>query len=274
MRYQLAGENSWLHRMRGDERTDDRSGALSIPRLRSGDLSCLRTILEGARRKGRASAVGRARPDRRDGCGRGAARLTDLTGAILAGGPSSRFGGKPKGLQIVGGERIIDRVARSLRSITEQLLVISNDPHAGDWLPDAAIAGDVLPGRASLVGIHSALSRAGENVIVVAWDMPFVPRALLTELATRLRPGVTAVIPFGHGGPEPVCASYSVAALPHLESLATSDLFKLSAFIEELPNVARVPVTEVARFGNPDVIFLNVNSPEDLERAEAIARAL
>jgi molybdopterin-guanine dinucleotide biosynthesis protein A len=201
-------------------------------------------------------------------------RGAPITGAILAGGPASRFGGLPKGLQIVGGERIIDRVARGLRSITGRLLVISNDPHATEWLADAKVAGDLLLGRASLVGIHSALSRAGGDVIVVAWDMPFVPVALLEEMGTRLRRGVTAVIPFGPGGPEPVCAAYAGAALPHVERLAASGVFTLSALVDELPNVERIPLVEVAQFGDPDVIFFNVNTPEDRERAEAIARAL
>ncbi len=141
-------------------------------------------------------------------------------------------------------------------------------------MTDATVAADVLPGRASLVGIHSALSRAGGNVIVIAWDMPFVPVALLEELATRLQRGGTAVIPSGLRGPEPVCAAYAASALPHLERLVRSDALKLSALVDELPNVVRIPRAEVAKFGNPGVIFFNVNSPEDRNRAEEIARAL
>lgn len=175
---------------------------------------------------------------------------------------------------MVGGERIIDRVARALRPVTDRLLVISGDANASRWLPDATVAGDVLPGRASLVGIHSALSRAGGDVIVVAWDMPFVPSSLLEELAARLKPGVTAVIPFGPGGPEPVCAAYAASALPHVERVARSLTLQLSAFVHELPDVVRIPRVEVARFGDPGVIFFNVNSPDDRDRAEAIAGAL
>ncbi|MEY4608770.1 MAG: MobA-like transferase domain, partial [Gemmatimonadota bacterium] len=40
------------------------------------------------------------------------------TGVILAGGGATRFGGRPKGLEVVAGERIIDRVARGLRMVT------------------------------------------------------------------------------------------------------------------------------------------------------------
>lgn len=198
----------------------------------------------------------------------------DATGVILAGGPASRFDGRLKGLETVGGERIIDRVARGLRSVTNRLLVISNHPRAGEWLSDAKIATDLLPGRSSLVGIHSALARAGGSVIVLAWDMPFVPVELLEELATRLRNGVTAVVPFGPGGPEPVCAAYAATALPHVGRLAAAGALKLSAFIDALPDVDRIPPEEVARFGDPGVMFFNVNSPADRERAEAIARAL
>lgn len=234
----------------------------------------MRPVSEGARRQGGPSSPGGARADGGDGRGGRTARTTHLTGAILAGGPASRFGGLPKGLQTVGGERIIDRVARSLRSTTDRLLVISNDPHAGEWLGDATSAGDLLPGRASLIGIHAALSRSRGAVVVVAWDMPFVPPTLVAELAARLRSGATAVIPFGRNGPEPVCAAYAGDALPHVERLAASGALTLSALVEELPNVERISVGEVTRFGDPDVIFFNVNSPEDRARAEAIAGAL
>jgi molybdenum cofactor guanylyltransferase len=104
------------------------------------------------------------------------------TGVILAGGRASRYGGRPKGLERVHGTRVIDRVADALRSVSDSLLLIANDPGAEAWLPDVRVAGDVRPGVGSLGGIHAALVRAGTAVLVVAWDMPFVPEGLLTEL--------------------------------------------------------------------------------------------
>jgi GTP:adenosylcobinamide-phosphate guanylyltransferase len=37
--------------------------------------------------------------------------------------------------------------------------------------------------------------------------------------------------------------------------------------------VARLPVGEVLKYGGPDVLFFNVNTPEDLQHAEAVCRA-
>lgn len=204
----------------------------------------------------------------------GRVSASHVTGVILAGGPASRFDGLPKGLQTVGGERIIDRVARGLRLVTNRLVVISNDPQSGEWLPGATVEGDLLPSHSSLIGIHAALSRAGGDVIVVAWDMPFVPVSLLEEIARRLASGAIAVVPIGPRGPEPVCAAYAAAALPFVEGMVAERALRLSGLIDALPGADRIPLATVARFGDPDVMFFNVNSPADRERAEAIARAL
>jgi molybdenum cofactor guanylyltransferase len=177
-------------------------------------------------------------------------------------------------LQLVGGDRIIDRVARALRPSSDRLLIVSNDPSARTWIADAEIAGDMLAGRASLIGIHAALAHARSNVVVVAWDMPFVPAALLTELRDRLKRGASAVIPTGPNGPEAACAAYSIDALPHIERLAKGGALKLAALVDDLPGVEQLSLDQAATFGDPSVIFMNVNRPDDLTRAEGIARAL
>jgi molybdopterin-guanine dinucleotide biosynthesis protein A len=151
-------------------------------------------------------------------------------------------------LQLVGGDRIIDRVARALRPSSDRLLIVSNDP--------------------------SALAHARSNVVVVAWDMPFVPAALLTELRDRLKRGASAVIPTGPNGPEAACAAYSIDALPHIERLAKGGALKLAALVDDLPGVEQLSLDQAATFGDPSVIFMNVNRPDDLTRAEGIARAL
>jgi molybdenum cofactor guanylyltransferase len=84
------------------------------------------------------------------------------TGVILAGGQASRFGGRPKGLEIVQGQRVIDRVARALRyalpHAAGELLLIANDPAATQWLPAVPVVPDVRPGFGSLGGLLTALA--------------------------------------------------------------------------------------------------------------------
>ena len=165
-------------------------------------------------------------------------------------------------------------MARSLRPVTATPLVVSNDPAASTWLPQSPVAGDVLEGRASAIGIHAALSHTNTDMVVLAWDMPFVPAALVAELARLLTDGVSAVVPHGPEGLQPVCAAYSRSIIPLLERLIGEGFVKLSMVLAGLPAVRELDLATVARFGDPQTIFFNVNRPDDLVRAEAIARAL
>ncbi len=55
-----------------------------------------------------------------------------MRGAILAGGGATRFGGGPKGLETVGGERILDRLAEVLASaLGTPPILVANAPGAG-----------------------------------------------------------------------------------------------------------------------------------------------
>jgi molybdopterin-guanine dinucleotide biosynthesis protein A len=190
------------------------------------------------------------------------------TGVILAGGAASRYGGRPKGLVKVAGQRIIDRVAEVLASCTDELLLIANDPAAGTWLSGVRTAADVRPGNGSLGGIHAALWHAGSPVLLVAWDMPFVPAGLLAAL--RSHGGTADVVVPASGsrrGVEPLCAYYAPACLAAIEARLGAGDRRVVGFYDAV-RVHRLETDDVARFGDPERIFLNINSPEDLERAE------
>ena len=194
--------------------------------------------------------------------------MTPCTGVILAGGAASRYGGRPKGLERVGGQRVIDRVADALRESADELLLIANDPAANTWLPNVRTASDVRPQLGSLGGIHAAIVRAAEPVLVVAWDMPFVSSALLRALRERgMR--ADAVLPESGSrrGLEPLCAYYSPACVPAIERRLDANDMRVVSFFEDV-RVERIPDYEVRRFGDPAILFMNVNTPDDLALAE------
>ena len=196
--------------------------------------------------------------------------MTSLVGAIVAGGGATRFGGGPKGLLRVGGVRIIDRVASALRSVAPELMIISNAPDASEWIPGAIVHRDARSERGSLVGLHTALTYASTDILVVAWDMPFVSTALLELIRDRARGEPLAVIPEGPRGLEPFCALYARACLPVVEGAIESGDLRLSRLIAQLPSIDRIPMREIDAVGNPAILLFNVNTPEDLARAEAI----
>lgn len=208
------------------------------------------------------------------------------TGVILAGGGATRYGGLPKGLERVGGERIIDRVAAALGAVTDDLLLIANDPDAGAWLPGVRVAADVRVGEGALGGLHAALTHAGGAIVLVAWDMPFVSAPLLAALRARgeerphrddartaHRIGADAVLPESDGsrrGLEPLCAWYSSRCLPAVTVALDAGDRRVIAFHGAVRTV-RLGLDEVRVFGDPARLFANVNTPAELAWAESIA---
>ncbi len=198
------------------------------------------------------------------------------TGVILAGGQASRFGGRPKGLEVVQGKRIIDRVANALRGALpetgRQLLLVANDPAATRWLPGVPVVADVRPGFGSLGGLLTALASVGGPVLVLAWDMPFVPGELLRTLRIEGESGpYDAVVPSSGSrrGVEPLCAYYTPdCAAPIAHRLDAGDR-RMIGFLEDV-RVHRLAPAAVRRFGDPARIFLNINEPADLTTAEGL----
>lgn len=195
-------------------------------------------------------------------------RAGSCTGVVLAGGEARRYGGAPKGLARVRGQRIIDRVAQALTAAADDLLLVANDPDAVSWLPGVRVTADLRPGNGSLGGIHAALARAEQPVLVVAWDMPFVPAALLVALRALGR-GADVAVPESAStrGVEPLCAYYDPACLGPIERHLDAGDRRVVGFFEEV-RVARLPDDQVRRFGDPALMFLNVNSPDELVLAE------
>jgi molybdopterin-guanine dinucleotide biosynthesis protein A len=198
-----------------------------------------------------------------------------VRGAILAGGGATRFGGKPKGLEVVGGERILDRLARVMAAAFDAPpLLVANAPEAPGWRSDLRTVPDVRPGLGSLGGIYTAVVQAPAPVVCVAWDMPFVTEGLLRRLADGLLEH-DACLPQSDGrrGVEPLCAAYGPACRDAIaRSLDEGDL-RAIAFHARI-GVGILPLSEVVRFGDPELLFFNVNTTDDLALTDGMWRRL
>jgi molybdopterin-guanine dinucleotide biosynthesis protein A len=203
--------------------------------------------------------------------------ISRCTGAILAGGANARFGGAHKGLVEVDGRRVVDRVIDALLPATDELLLIANDEAVSAAIDGVPARADVRRERGSLAGIHSALAYCASAALVVAWDMPFVSSKLLSALRRQGEESHAAVIPEGARGLEPLCAYYPKSALDVVERQLDAGELRLSALIEALPHRLIMSQRDVSRFGAPERLFVNVNSPADLlggrERQHSTRRA-
>jgi molybdopterin-guanine dinucleotide biosynthesis protein A len=167
---------------------------------------------------------------------------------------------------------MIDRIADALRPVTDELLLVANASDAEDWLPGARVLRDSGEQRGSLVALRTALAGAdGRDVLMVAWDMPFVTPDVLRFIASKLIAPIDAAVPELPSGLEPFCAAYSQRCLPIVDRQLEAGNLRMAAFVDELRVVRRLGVSELTAFGDPSRLFLNVNTPADLARADALA---
>jgi len=172
----------------------------------------------------------------------------ELTGVLLVGGASTRFG-SPKALARLNGELLAERAWRLLgETCTERLAV--GKAADGLQLP-FEINDDGTETRAALAGIVAGLRAAKEQVaVVVPVDMPRLTAELLLELAAAC---TAAAAP----RTSPLPAAYRKTALPVLERRLAEGTFALHEALAEL-DATRLPL---------DASLLdNVNTPDDLRR--------
>jgi molybdopterin-guanine dinucleotide biosynthesis protein A len=190
---------------------------------------------------------------------------------VLAGGSARRYGGIPKGLKEIGGRRIVDRVVEAVAAATgEPPLLVANDPAACSWRAELRTVPDVQPGCGTLGGIHTAVVSGPGAVLCVAWDMPFVTPGLLAALVEGSA-GFDAFLPESGGrrGVEPVCAVYGPGCAPAIARRLARGELEAIGFHAQV-RVGTLPLDQVRAFGDPAVLFFNVNAPEDLVRAEEV----
>ena len=197
-----------------------------------------------------------------------------MNGAIIAGGAATRMEGAAKGLLEVHGRRILDRLVNAFFEALGVLpLLVANAPHAREWRGDLRVVPDRRAGVGTLGGLWTAVLEAPAPVVCVAWDMPFVPAGLLRELAAGLEGGGQDVcIPASGGrrGVEPLCAAYGPATGPAMAAALDRGDLRAVAFHEAV-RVNVLSEDRVRRFGEPTRLFFNVNTADDLVRANGMA---
>ena len=134
---------------------------------------------------------------------------------------------------------------------------------------------DPEPGTGPLAALETALRWAAEDgadaILLLAVDMPLVPPKLLRDIARSPEPGIVVPESGGPAGMEPLCARYPVSLADDVVTLRTEGEQSLRALIAHAGAV-RLPLAHMRRHGPPEHVFLNVNTPADLIRAEALIR--
>jgi len=172
----------------------------------------------------------------------------DLTGILLVGGASTRFG-SPKALAELNGERLAERAWRLLEQVSAERLAVGKAADALDLPFD--VLDDGTETRAAIAGIVAGLNAATFEIsVVVPVDMPGLAPGVLLELADAC---IDAAAPLT----SPLPAAYRKTALAVLERRLNEGSLALHEALTELDAV-RLPLDETQ--------LANVNTPDDLRR--------
>ena len=195
------------------------------------------------------------------------------TGVMLAGGNSRRMG-QNKALMHLSDETVIAGVLRQVRTVTEDLLLITNTPklytHLG--LP---MHTDLIPNTGALGGIYTGLSCATNNaVLCVACDMPLLQPNLLAYLVSILGE-YDAVVPCVRDADatEPIfqtlCAVYAKRCTQVISQMLDAGELRVHALYDRI-SVRIVEPDEWGEFDPQGLSFFNINTPEDFEKVRKI----
>jgi len=192
--------------------------------------------------------------------------------AILAGGQARRFGGRDKSALRIGAASILDRQLSVLREAAGRVFVVTAS-RARFGRADIEVVEDLVPGAGAAGGLYTAL-QAGRSpfVLVLACDLPFVSAAFLRYLASLAGPGCDAVVPRSADGWQPLCAVYGRHVAADLRARIETGRLKLLDALASW-RVREVGPPEIEAAGGGEHVFLNVNTPGDLERASELLHA-
>jgi molybdopterin-guanine dinucleotide biosynthesis protein A len=188
----------------------------------------------------------------------------DISGLILAGGRSTRMGGRDKGLQILEGRPMIAHIIERLQPQVDPLLINANHNHEAYEVFGLPIIADVIGDFVGpLAGLHAGLSHCTTPYLLsVPCDCPFLP----TNLASRLG---DALVSSGADIAYAVTINQNQTEHHPVFCLLNRDaIVGLSAYLNQggrkvLTWVLSQTHSQV-RFDD-HAAFLNINTPDDLQ---------
>lgn len=195
----------------------------------------------------------------------------NITGFVLAGGQSRRMGQDKAQIPWNDGTLLSHAYAR-LQQVASTVFVVGNLQESDAQF---SVLPDIFSGLGPLAGLHSALqhTRTDWNLIL-AVDLPLATVGLLKFLigfceATQ----VLAVVPRVGGRIQPLCTAYHRNLIHDVEPRLQAGNASVHHLLESVKSRI-IEEQELLAAGFSSEMLLNVNTPEDLERARNLAKTL
>jgi molybdenum cofactor guanylyltransferase len=176
--------------------------------------------------------------------------------------------GSDKALMELGSKTLIQRACELAESVADSFSIVGAPEKLSSFGP---VIPDIHPNQGPLGGLYSALSASQTDLnLILAVDLPLLTHDfLLSFRGLAEHEQIKTVVPRVGGRLQPLCAFYPRQAATEAERLLGSGISKLESLFEKV-SLHVVEENEIQRLGGSPEMFLNVNSPEDYERAKRI----
>ncbi len=179
----------------------------------------------------------------------------DITGVILAGGKSSRFGTN-KAFAPWKNHTFIEEILREMKAVFSRVLIVTNTPEDYRHLGVEIIC-DSLPHQGPLGGLEAALKYVGGTVFITACDMPLVSAGQIKKIVSSRSQKSLAVIASHGAGVEYLLGLYSEKLLSLVQEQLSHGHYSMKSFCEKISDSLFCAVSEEA--------CLNINDPKTFE---------
>lgn len=188
--------------------------------------------------------------------------LSDITGVILAGGKSTRYG-KNKSFVEVHGVPLIRRVINVLKGIFQEIIIITNSPYEYHHL-GLPMYEDIIKGLGPIGGIYTGLKHMkNEKGLFVACDMPFLNPSLIVHMIESID-DFNALVPRMGWKIEALHSIYTKSCIPHIEDLIDTHQYQVIKLFERV-RTKFIEKEEIELFDPDFKSFININCPDDLK---------
>ncbi len=196
---------------------------------------------------------------------------SEVIGAVLAGGRGRRMG-KDKLAMELAGKTLLERALDALiEAGMTPVVILRQDQREPATPAGTQVLRDEVEDAGPLGGIHALLRWLPvEWALAVPSDQPFLVPKLLRGLIGQESDDLDAVVGRSPSGIEPLPGAYRRTCLPAVEeTLAAGERSLLQLFSRI--RVREVPTALLREWDPPLRSYVNINSPADLARAQALA---
>jgi len=191
--------------------------------------------------------------------------ISQVSGLLLAGGQARRMGGADKGLLTLGGRPLVAWGLERLASQVGEVMISANRNHTHYEQLGVSVISDGVSGYAGpLAGMAAGLGKASQDWVLNApCDSPLLAKDYAARMYAAGASGeFDAVVAHDGKRLQPVFMMLNRQSQPSLEAFLAGGGRKIDLWLEDISH-ARVD------FSDHEEMFLNVNTPEDLEEMES-----